>query len=432
MAGEKLMANQKQLDRLLKHKELLKHEEPLEHEEPRDLNKIHKNESIRQEGVYRWNLWRASNFGNRIDLCEADLSHAYLKYADLSEVDLSYADLRGAHLEGANLNYADLRGAHLEGANLIEADLKNTNLSNSNLRHAGLSRADLENARLSNVNLSQGTFSRTDFSGANLNGADLSSSYLINAYLHDAVLSEADLNRTYLVNADLSRALLNNTNLREAEIGYTVFGDVDLSTAIGLETVKHIGPSTIGIDTIIRSKGKIPEIFLRNAGVPDAIIEAIPSLLGSLSPVDYYSCFISYSSKDQAFAERLYADLQSKGVRCWYAPEDLKWSAKISSGIDEAIRLHDKLLLILSKSSVASGWVEREVKTALTKERKEKRTVLFPVRVDRAVFESPYDWATEIRHERNIGDFTRWKNHDDYEKAFSRLLRDLKAEAMTG
>jgi hypothetical protein len=131
-------------------------------------------------------------------------------------------------------------------------------------------------------------------------------------------------------------------------------------------------------------------------------------------------------------AKRLYAALRSNHVRCWFAPEDLKWGDTIRTGIDEAIRLHDKLLLILSKSSVASWWVEREVKTVLAKERKEKRTVLFPVRVDKAVFESPFDWATEIRHERNIGDFTRWKNHDDYEKAFSHLLRDLKAEAMTG
>jgi hypothetical protein len=138
---------------------------------------------------------------------------------------------------------------------------------------------------------------------------------------------------------------------------------------------------------------------------------------------------MDYSSKDEACAKRLYDDLQGNHVRCWFAPEDLKWGERIRTSIDEAIRFHDQLLLILSKSSEASGWVEREVKTALAKERKEKRTVLFPVRVDKAVFESPFDWATEIRHERNIGDFTRWKNHDDYEKAFSRLLRDLKSEA---
>ena len=150
------------------------------------------------------------------------------------------------------------------------------------------------------------------------------------------------------------------------------------------------------------------------------------SLVGK--PFDYYSCFISYSSKDEAFTKRLYADLQSNNVRCWFAPEDLKWGEQILTGIDEAIHFHDKLLLILSSYSVASGWVEHEVKTALAKEQKEKRVVLFPIRVDKAVFESPLLWATEIRHERNIGDFTGWKNHDVYEKAFARLLRDLKAE----
>jgi hypothetical protein len=105
----------------------------------------------------------------------------------------------------------------------------------------------------------------------------------------------------------------------------------------------------------------------------------------------------------------------------------LKWGERIRVGIDEAIRVHDKLILILSKSSVASGSVEREVNIALARGRKEKRTVLSPVRVDKAVFESPFGWATEIRHERNIGDFTRWKEHDKYQKAFARLLRDLQA-----
>src|SRR5207249_1267543 len=157
---------------------------------------------------------------------------------------------------------------------------------------------------------------------------------------------------------------------------------------MGLETVHHIGPSTIGIDTIYRSKGNIPEAFLKGAGVDDTFITYIRSLIGK--PIEYYSCFISYSSKDDAFAKRLYADLQSNNVRCWFAPEDLKWGEKIRLGIDEAIRIHDKLLLILSRHSIASGWVEHEVKTALAREKKEKRTVLFPMHVDRAVFDSPF------------------------------------------
>jgi hypothetical protein len=69
---------------------------------------------------------------------------------------------------------------------------------------------------------------------------------------------------------------------------------------------------------------------------------------------------ISYSSKDDAFAKRLYADLQNTGVRCWFAPHDLPIGAKTWDAIDAAIKVRDKLLLILSKNAIASDWVEDE------------------------------------------------------------------------
>ena len=113
-------------------------------------------------------------------------------------------------------------------------------------------------------------------------------------------------------------------------------------------------------------EGNIPEVFLRGAGVPDTWIVYARSLVGQ--PVDYFSCFISYSSKDEAFARRLYTDLQNKGVRCWYAPEDLKIGDKFRQRIDDSIRLYDKLLLVLSEYSLASTWVAYEVEKALNKE----------------------------------------------------------------
>jgi hypothetical protein len=143
----------------------------------------------------------------------------------------------------------------------------------------------------------------------------------------------------------------------------------------------------------------------------------------------FYSCFISYSSKDQKFAERLHADLQNKGVRCWYAPEDLKIGEKIRVGIDESIRVHDKLLLILSKNSMENEWVEKEVETAMERERRQKRVILFPIRLDDAVLGAESGWAADVRRSRNMGDFRRWKSHDMYSKAFEKLLRDLKAGA---
>lgn len=41
------------------------------------------------------------------------------------------------------------------------------------------------------------------------------------------------------------------------------------------------------------------------------------------------------------------------------------------------------------------------------------------------------DSAREIR-EYFIPNFSSWKDHDSYQRAFDRLLKDLKAEAKTG
>jgi hypothetical protein len=262
-----------------------------------------------------------------------------------------------------------------------------------------------------------------DLSGADLSGADLSG-----ADLHVADLSGANLSRADLWRADLSVADLSGAILTEAICAFTTFGNVDLSEVKGLDSIRHIGPSTIDIDTLFLSRGKIPEAFLRGCGVPDQLIEYLPSIIGSMSPIQFHSCFISYSSKNQPFAERLHADLQANGVRCWIDNKDLKIGDKIRDRINEAIRVYDRLMLVLSKQSIASDWVEGEVEAALERERREKKTVLFPIRLDQAVMGSEKGWASHIRQMRHIGDFRKWKNHDAYQTAFTRLLRDLKEE----
>ncbi len=271
------------------------------------------------------------------------------------------------------------------------------------------------------ANLREANLDGADLSGANLVGANLSG-----AELARANLGGADLRRAYLGGAHLRGAKLSGADLTKAEISDTTFGDNDLSTVKGLETVHHHGPSTIGVDTIYRSKGNIPEVFLRGCGVPEDFIVYMKSLVGK--PIEFYSCFI-YSSQDDDFAQRLYADLQAKHVRCWFAPEDLKIGEKFRMRIDEAIRIHDKLLLVLSESSVRSAWVEKEVETAFEKERRQdNKPVLFPIRLDDAVMKTDQAWAADIRRTRHVGDFRTWRDHDAYQKAFARLLRDLKAE----
>jgi hypothetical protein len=88
-------------------------------------------------------------------------------------------------------------------------------------------------------------------------------------------------------------------------------------------------------------------------------------------------------------------------------------------------------MIVLSEASVHSRWVEREVNAAMEREEREKRTVLFPIRVDDAVMNAPQPWAADVRRTRHIGDFRCWKSHDAYAKALDRLLRDLRASEVT-
>lgn len=202
-------------------------------------------------------------------------------------------------------------------------------------------------------------------------------------------------------------------------------------TVHNVECLGHIADFLGFVNTMVGqpvylSRGNIPEVFLRGAGVPDSFIENMASLVGK--PIEFYSCFISYSSKDQMFAERLHNDLQGEGVRCWFAPEDMRIGDRIRPTIDQAIRSYDKLLIVLSEHSIDSDWVEKEVEAAFEEERKREKTMLFPIRLDSAVMETDQAWAADIRRIRHIGDFTHWKDHEAYQKAFERLLRDLKAE----
>jgi uncharacterized protein YjbI with pentapeptide repeats len=385
--------------------------------------------AILEQGVEAWNRWRKENREIWFDLSGANLSDASLhranfSYTNLNGAHLNGADIEGANFVGANLTSADLSHTYLRGAYLYHTNLEGANFNGANLPYANLEGANLEGANLTSVNL-EGAY----LFGVNLNGANLNGASLFGTNLNGANLNGANLNGASLFCANLLITYLQDTDFVNARLGRTTFADTDLSQAKGLDSVQHHGPSTIGIDTLYKSKGQIPEIFLRGCGVADDFITYARSLIGKA--IDFYSAFISYSSNNHDFAERLYADLQSKGVRCWFAPEDLKIGDEFRQRIQDSIKIHDKLLLILSEQSISSIWVKDEVEAALERERRENRLVLFPVRIDDAIEQSSTAWAASLRRLRHIGDFSRWKDHDSYSKAFERLLRDLKAESQS-
>lgn len=263
---------------------------------------------------------------------------------------------------------------------------------------------NLNNANLDNADLRESNLGATELTKTNLNNANLSGAVLAAAVFNNAILTDVDFSNVMLFE--------------------TYFTNVDLSAARNLEMCYHAGPSNIDHRSLAKS-GKIPDLFLRNCGLPEHFIRQIPSLFSKSE----HSCFVSYSSKDKEFVERLCSDLKQNSVSCFFAPEDMPIGSRIRRNIDENIYRHEKFLLILSENSIVSDWVEHEVETALAKENEQtqKSIILLPIRLDNAVYESKIGWAAKIQRERHIGNFCRWKEHNLYKRAFDRLIGDLKA-----
>jgi len=395
--------------------------------------------------IRRWDRSTPKNLKqlNGANLAEADLTGVILEEADLTEADLTGADLTGAILNRATLDRVVLRRAilnraELRLATLIGADLGRSHLTSAKLYLANLTRTNLEGAEITGANLEG-----ADLSGADLRHADLTSSTLRGANLKTARLDKANLNGADLQRATLTHASLTEANLLEIVSGDTLFINCDLKGAEGLTDISYTGPSSVDHRTIEKS-GRFPDVFLRGCGFAEWQIEESKLLnpiltqseitdicyevirLRGEQPIQLFSPFISYSHKDEPFARKLYDSLQSAGVRCWYAPEDLKIGDKIRHRIDQAIQDKDKLLLILSESSVSSEWVEKEVETAFEKERETGQVVLFPIQVDDSVMDVKAGWAADIRRRLHIGDFREWSNDMAFESGVARVLRDLQ------
>ena len=291
----------------------------------------------------------------------------------------------------------DLTGSNLFRQRLTGVDFSGTNLSNSNLTGCIMSLSNISYANLKSCRLL----------GAIVSGCDLT-----NSNFSYSSLVEANFNQSNFTNSDLSNVWLYETN----------FANANLSGVKGLLTVKHLRSSTIDHRTIYKSKD-IPIEFLRGCGLPEFIIENVNKIKGDIN--QYHSCFISYSSKDEVFVTKLYRNLQENGIRCWFAPEDMEIGAKIRHSIDQAIIEHDKLLLVLSDTSVNSQWVEQEVERAFQRERKENEIILFPIRIDNSIFKNEIGWGNYLSNTRNIGNFMNWNDENEYRNSFKRLLNGL-------
>lgn len=92
--------------------------------------------------------------------------------------------------------------------------------------------------------------------------------------------------------------------------------------------------------------------------------------------------FISYTSSDEKFANKLAADLSTYTSDIFYA----KWNIKVGDSIVDKINLglekHDNIVVILSNSSIQSEWVKRELNSSLMRHLRDKTIKILPILIE--------------------------------------------------
>lgn len=325
-------------------------------------------------------------------------------------------------LAGADLSQSDLRGADLCRMNLKSVKLRGCDLTSVSLWKSVLARADLRDSHVVEADLRECDLSGANFSGARLVGCDFTGAELCGASFRNSQLPRTVFARTGLDRVDFSRAVC----------GGTLFADVDLSVASGLDQITHAGRSEVGIHTLQRSAaGGVPECFLKGCGYED---ELFASNRITTVPPAYYSCFISYSHADNKFAQKLFQSLQEQGVACWLDEKQIRAGDYIFEEIDRGVRLWDKVLLCASRTSLTSWWVDKEVTSAFAKEqalmkrRGKKVSAVIPLNLDGFMFSSECScgWKNELTT-RLAADFIGWKSDSKiFENGIQLLLHALE------
>ncbi len=385
--------------------------------------------------------WREEHPGESMDLYNCYMSHARIPMVDLHGADMRDSDFMGAMLRRANLAgcylnpshmyRSDLREADLSGALLNRANLRGADLRGANLEHADLDAVTLSTANLTGANLRRANLSRVNFNGANLTNADLTE-----ANMNGVALTRADLSGAILERTDFYEAIINDTatvgtKFAGAIMGYTIFQNCDLSQASDLAGIRHDAPSTVGLDTLLRSGLNIPPAFLMGIGAPREML-ALLDATGNLPSMggEYY---ISCAQNDIAFAERLRDHLRDRGIRTWVFAENFRGNALVDrrstseeEEIERWVRHYDKLIVVCSQAGLDSETFRNDLTQAKNLQSTRDQWLVYLVDPDGTLDNPRARAARNLTYEHVIFDMRGQDGPSDgYQAALNTLAENL-------
>jgi hypothetical protein len=301
---------------------------------------------------------------------EREFVEANLQGASLREANLEGAILEGANLQGASLREANLKGANLKRANLRGANLLDAKLYGASLQAANLSFADLLAANLERANLDGTNLLRADLRGANLEGGSLRAANLHGAYLQDANLRGANLEEADLWNVTVHARHLGpllNATVRRAIIDW----------------------SAVAWSLDIPDCDLIP--FLARTGMPLVLATYTVEALRSVDATELFtmlqSVFISYGRYDHDVSEAIRTSLGENGVKTWWWPDNAPAGGRTHRVVRTGIKKYDRMVLLISDSSLRRQGVINEIVECLQREAREGASdVVIPVVLDGAIY----------------------------------------------
>lgn len=114
----------------------------------------------------------------------------------------------------------------------------------------------------------------------------------------------------------------------------------------------------------------------------ERLTKLLENLLIEIEKSKLKSIFLCHSSKDKNFARELATDLTLLGTKVWLDEAELEIGDSMIEKIQEAIHDCDYLGVLLSKNSVKSQWVKKELEIALNEEIQLKRVKALPLLLD--------------------------------------------------
>jgi hypothetical protein len=132
------------------------------------------------------------------------------------------------------------------------------------------------------------------------------------------------------------------------------------------------------------------------------------------------SVFISYTQHDKERARRIAHALAGHAISVWLDQDEILPGDALRPKIEEAIRSSEYFLVLLSRSSLNSKWVTRELEVALQHNADAARRRIIPVRVENVAIPPQLE---EFRYVDLTGDF---------EQGIAEIVRTIERGAATG